>query len=313
METAIQTVLPMFGLVLTGYVVARLRVIASEGVRGIGSFVYYLAIPALLFRTMAEGSHGTSLDLGILWAYFAGAYGSFALAMAVGRLAFRLRLEEQAILGMGAAFANTVQIGIPLIFTLFGEAGVVPMTLLTSFHSMTLFPITMIIIEFARGGHSGGLRVLLATARALAQNPIIVAVLLGLGWSQLGLVQPRALDTFTRLLSGAATPCALFALGASLSGYSVAANLPPTLTMVAFKLFAHPLFVWLLARFVFHVDPLWAAIATITAALPVGANVFIMAQRYQALLGPTTAAIVISTAASMLTVALLIAALVPVG
>src|SRR5258708_542279 len=80
METAIQTVLPLFGLVSSGYLVARLGLIGPEGTRGIASFVYYLAIPALLFRILAEGSHGASLDLGIVWAYFGGAYISFALA-----------------------------------------------------------------------------------------------------------------------------------------------------------------------------------------------------------------------------------------
>jgi predicted permease len=310
MDTAIQTVLPMFGLVLTGYGVARLGVIGPEGTRGIGSFVYYLAIPALLFRTIAEGSHVGVLDFGIVWAYFAGAYVSFALAMLVGRFAFKLKADEQAILGMGAAFANTVQIGIPLIFTLYGEPGLVPMTLLTSFHSLTLFPITMIAIELGRGGHSGGWRVFLATSKALAQNPVILSLAAGLAWSSSGQAFPKALETFTQMLGAGATPCALFTLGASLTQYRIGTALSATLTMAGFKLVVHPAVVWLLASQVFHVDPTWTAIATITAALPVGTNVFIMAQRYQVLLGPTAAAIVISTAISMLSVAALIVLLV---
>jgi predicted permease len=114
------------------------------------------------------------------------------------------------------------------------------------------------------------------------------------------------LDAFTGMLSGAATPCALFALGASLSAYRIAADLRSTLAMTGFKLAVHPLFVWLLATFVFRLDPMWVAIGTLTAALPVGANVFIMAQRYDVFVGQTTAAIVISSLASLATVSALI-------
>src|SRR5262249_8220304 len=85
METVLHTVLAMVALVLTGYVVAIRRVIPPEGINGIGAFVYYLAIPALIFRTIAGGSHAANLDLGIVFAYFGGAYSSFALAYLFGR------------------------------------------------------------------------------------------------------------------------------------------------------------------------------------------------------------------------------------
>ncbi len=126
-----------------------------------------------------------------------------------------------------------------------------------------------------------------------------------------GLELPKPADTFARLLGGAAGPSALFALGASLSDRRIAGNVGESLAMVGFKLVVHPAIVWLLAVYVFSLDPLWVAVATVTAALPIGANVFIVAQKYDRYVARTTSATLISTALSMVTVAVLLEALTP--
>jgi hypothetical protein len=310
-QAVVEIVLPVFGLVLAGWALAQTSVLSREGVRGLSNFVFYIAIPTLLFRTMARGVIPANVEWGIVLSYFGGCLALFAAAMAFGRAAFRLRADESAVLAMGATFSNTVLLGIPLVLAAFGEAGLLPIMMIVAFHSTTLISLTTIVVETSRGRRGGGVRIVWSTTKALAQNPVLAALLTGLAWGAAGLPLPTPVDRFAQLLAGAAAPCALFALGATLAGYRIAGNLSESLTMVALKLVAHPLLVWLLATEVFAIDPMWAAIATITAALPIGANVFVLAQKYDIYVQRSTSATLISTGASVITVALLVALLAP--
>ena len=122
---------------------------------------------------------------------------------------------------------------------------------------------------------------------------------------------PGPVDIFAELLGKAVAPAALFALGASMAGYRIAGTIIESLTMVGFKLLVHPVAVWLLGRYVFALEPLYLAVATITAAVPIGANVFIMAHKYEFYLTRVTSAVVISAALSVLTLAVALTVLVP--
>src|SRR6185312_1215755 len=122
MTTAIDIVLPMFALMLCGYVAARGRLFSGEAVKGLSTFVFFFAIPALLFRGILREAAVGPRELAIVYAYFSGCLLVFAASMAVGRLAFRLTLREQAVMGFTATFSNTVLLGIPLIYAAFGQA-----------------------------------------------------------------------------------------------------------------------------------------------------------------------------------------------
>lgn len=310
MQAVLEIVLPVFGLVLAGWALARTRVLTPDGVRGLSNFVFYIAIPTLLFRTMARGAIPANVEWGIVLSYFGGCFALFAATAGVGRLAFRLRLDEGAVLAMGATFSNTVLLGVPLVLAAFGEDGLLPIMLIVAFHSTTLIPLTTMVAEAERR-QGGGARLVAATFKSLAQNPIIVALAIGLAWGFWTPGLPAPVDRFAQLLAGAAAPCALFALGATLAGYRISGALPASLTMAALKLVGHPALVWLLAMSVFAIEPMWAAIATITAALPIGANVFVLAQKYDAYVPQSTSATLISTAASVVTVSILLTLLAP--
>lgn len=115
MAIVLAILLPVFGLIAGGYAMARTRLLSSEGVRGLGTFVYYVALPALLFRSTAlpspsEGGHGA-----VIVAFFGGALVLFALGMLIGRYRFRMGLPEQGVLAINVSFGNTVQMGVPLV------------------------------------------------------------------------------------------------------------------------------------------------------------------------------------------------------
>src|ERR1041385_2936681 len=108
MSAVIEIVLPVFAVILLGFGFGRSGFLSAEGARGLGAFVYYAAIPALLFRGIAGTAAGVGGSLGLLGAYFAGALAVFAVSMAVGRLAFNLGLAEQGLMALSTGFSNSV-------------------------------------------------------------------------------------------------------------------------------------------------------------------------------------------------------------
>jgi len=311
LQSVIDVVVPVFGLIACGYLVGRTPLLTAERLKGLTNFVFYIAIPALLFRTLGHGLPGDRLDLDVVYAYFGAAALLFVAAMVLARLGFRLSFTEQALFAMGTVFSNTVMLGIPLVYTAFGEAGMAPVTLIVAFHSLLLIGVPTLLIEIGRGKGAGIGPVLAAVGGSLVRNPVIVALVVGLAWGGLALPVPDLLDRFIGLLSGAAAPCALVALGASLAAFRLGGNLPESIVITDLKLIVHPLLVWLLAVHVFELTPMWQAVAVLVAALPVGANVFVLAQSYDIYVARAASSVLISTAISVFSVAVLLAWLGP--
>lgn len=315
MQTIIEILLPIFGFIVCGYGAGRLRMINDAGVQGIMTFVMYFAVPALLFRVIVGNELPNLDDLNIVLTYYGGCLLVFAASVLFGRAIFSLPLDQLGILGMGSMYSNTVLLAMPVVFTMFGEAGILPILLIITFHNVLLFPIVIIFIEIGRsrrdGAAGGGMAVLRSTLRGTIENPIIIALVFSFVWAATGVGVPGPLDAFTGLLGKAVAPAALFALGASMAGYRIAGVLSESLTITAFKLIVHPLMVWLLGRYVFDLQPLYLAVATITAAVPVGANVFVIAHKYGVYLARATSAMVLSAVFSVLTLAVLLAYFAP--
>jgi len=312
MQSTVEIVLPIFALVLAGWAAGRFRVLSPEGVRGLAAFVFWVALPAFLFRTMGRGIDWAAIDLRVLLSYFLPCFFTYLLALPVSRWAFGLRLEESAVFAMGCVWSNMVLLALPLVLAAFGERGVVPLMMLIAVDSILLIPLTSILIEVGKGGRARG-RAFRTTALALAKNPVILSTGGGVVWGALGLGLPGPVDRFAQLLSGAAPACALFSLGATLASYRLAGKLQESAAIVAVKLLLQPLLVWTLASQVFVLDPLWTAVATVVAATPVGANAFILAQSYGVYVQRATSATLISTGLAVVTVGLLIGHFAPAG
>ncbi|MBX9593106.1 MAG: AEC family transporter, partial [Roseomonas sp.] len=148
-------------------------------------------------------------------------------------------------------------------------------------------------------------RVLASTAKGVARNPVVMAVVAALAWTTLGLSMPSPMERTLELL-GAATPAvALFCLGGGLSAISGRAAWQETLTIIVVKLVALPGLVWLIA-IAMGITPIETAVAVTMSALPTGANAFIFARRYTIGMDRSGAAVVITTALSVLTLSVLI-------
>jgi malonate transporter and related proteins len=289
-----------------GYAATFTRVFDRAAANALASFVFYFAIPVMMFRNMAATALPEAIAWDYLLSFFLGVAIVFAIGMTAARLAFGGSFERQAIIGFGSAFGNSVLLGIPLVLTAFGDQASLPLFLLLAFHSTVLFTAITVIIEAGRGGGEALRAVPLRALKGLLGNPILWGMAGGIGFSLLDLRLPAALDRFAVLLAGAAVPCALFSVGASLRAYRIVGALRPALVMVALKLIGHPLAVWLLATLVFDVPQLWANVVILIAALPVGVNVYVVATRYEAGQAESAAAIVISNILSVVTLPLVL-------
>jgi predicted permease len=260
----------------------------------------------MMFRNMATTALPETIAWGYLGSYFLGVAVVFGIGMTTARLAFGGSFERQALIGFGSAFGNSVLLGIPLVLTSFGDQASLPLFLLLAFHSTVLFTAITVILEAGRGGGEALRAVALRALKGLLANPIIWGMAGGIGFSLLGLRLPGAIERFAVLLAGAAVPCALFSVGASLRAYRIVGALQPALLMVALKLVLQPLAVWLLAVWVFDVPPLWAKVVVLMAALPVGVNVYVFATRYDAGQAESAAAILLSNVLSVVSLPLIL-------
>lgn len=306
MEATLTVVLPVFGLLAVGWAVARFGIIDDKGARGVGQLVLHVLIPALLFRSLATERGLGPNELKVAGAFFMGALLLYGVGMLVARRFFAARLDGQAFMGMSVTFGNTVQMGIPLVVLAYGSKGEAPLLAIITFHSLVLISLTTALVEIGQNRGRGPLDTLRQSLAALATHPIIIAIVAGIAWGLTGFALPVILDRFLMLAGGGAGPMALLALGAGLNGMQIAGDLRESIVVSAMKLVALPLLVWLLARHLFALPPLEVAVATIAAAMPTGANVFILARRYDLYLRRAASAVLISTVGSVVTISVIL-------
>jgi predicted permease len=318
MSATLTIVLPVFAVILLGYGVGRTRLFGDEGVKALTTFCFYVAIPAVLFRAMAQLDAPSGSDFTVVLAFYAAVLGAYALAMAAGRLVFKLKLAEQAIFAAGATYSNILLLGIPLVVTAFGPRAAVPQSAILALQSVILISLTSFIVEAGRGQSAGGHgertsrgAILKSASIGLATNPIIVAMVAGFAWGRTGLGFHEIVDKSLMFLGQAAVPTALFALGASLARFKLGGDLRQVAAIALIKLALLPALVFVSARYVFGLEPLPVAVATISAAMPSGINAFVLAMRYDTLIARVAAALIVTTALAWASAAALLAWMLP--
>ena len=307
MLSILTIVTPVFGIILAGWMSARFRYLSEQAGRFLAEFAFKVAMPALLFRAMQQVGEISAA----LWKLVATYYGAVLLVWLAATLVTRFVLRrpgaDAAPIAMGACFGNTVMLGIPLALSAFGEAAAAPIALLISIDTPVLWILATTHIEWAlHQGGAGAVTQMRAVALDLFRNPIVAALLIGTAWRLSGLVMPEIAEKMIALVAQAAVPCALFALGMTLAGFELKGQAPTLAAICILKMLLFPIFVYLLAAFVFDLSPLWTAIAILFAAMPVGANAYLFAARYDRAVRSVSGAIALSTALSIVTVSLVL-------
>ena len=306
MQTILNNALPFFALIFCGYAAGRLNLLTTTAAAGVNTFVFFFALPAFLFSLMSSSPITEVLNVPFISAYVLASLAVFGLTVAGGQMLFDVGRGEAAIQGLAAVLPNTGYMGIPLAIAVFGREAGVPLVVGLTLDGVLLIPLGILLIESEKGQGESPFRTVLATFPDLVRNPLIVSIFAGLAASAVGLTPPIPVNNFLDLLGAAAGPCALFALGATLAGRSVAGGAAEIGYMTALKLFVHPAALLLTAAVIFDVDPLWTSAALLGASLPVAANVFIVARQYDVYVTRASGAILVSTAVSIATVSTLL-------
>ena len=306
MQSILNNALPFFALIFCGYAAGRLNLLTATAAAGVNTFVFFFALPAFLFSLMSSSPIAEVLNVPFIGAYVLASLAVFGLAAAGGRLLFDVGRGEAAIQGLAAVLPNTGYMGIPLAIAVFGREAAVPLVVGLTLDGILLIPLGILLIESEKGQGESPMRTALATFPNLVRNPLIASIFAGLAASAVGFTPPTPVNNFLDLLGAAAGPCALFALGATLAGRSVAGGAAEIGYMTALKLFVHPAALLLTAAVIFDVNPLWTSAALLGASLPIAANVFIVARQYDVYVTRASGAVLVSTAVSMATVSTLL-------
>ena len=262
-------------------------------------FVFTVAVPTLLFRLMSDFSRLPRVDARLLVAFFGGCLAVYIVGRLVGAALFRMDGASQSVFAMGGIFSNNVLLGIPLAKVTLGEASLPAVSLVLVFNSLVLWTLVTISVEWARHRDLSP-RGLVRTTRGVVANPVVGSILAGTAFGFLGLPLPGVVDQTLQMVSQAAVPLSLIALGMGLAEFGVRAGWRESVTISILKLVAQPAAVYALAR-VLALPPLETAAVVMLAALPVGANVYLMSRQFGVLSGPVASSIVLTTALAALT------------
>lgn len=296
--------LPFFAVIGLGWVAGRARLMAPDAAAVLTKFVFYFALSAMLFRFAATLPLQNVFDARFAAAYLTASLAVYGLAMSVAFLRKR-GLGEAAVEAQCAVIGNTGFLGVPMLVMLLGPQAAGPVLLVLSVDLVVFSSLLTVLVVITRKG-----RLSLADTGAmltgLLKNPMIVSMGLGMAWGATGAPLPKPMDEFLTLLGAAATPGALFAIGASLVGRR-AERLAVAAWLSFAKLVLHPAAVAVASLLVFKVDPSEAGVMIAAAALPVAGNVFILAQHFGIAPQRVSTSILISTICSVLTVSAVIA------
>lgn len=299
-------VLPFFALIGLGYGAGRSRFFPEEATAWLTKFVFYFALSAMLFRFAATLPIGQVFNGRLVAGYLWGTAFVYGIATIVGFVR-KVDVPTAAIEAQSAVIGNVGFLGLPMFAMLFGEAAIGPVMLVLATDLIVFSSLIVILISVGRDGQIS-LRIFRTISLGLLRNPMIVSITLGLAWSAFSLPIPGPFDEFLAILGGAATPGALFAIGASLARKS-AERIEIAAWLSFCKLLLHPAFVALAVLILFPIDRFSATVVISAAALPVAGNVFMLAQHYGIAPQRVSAAILLSTMASIVTLPPIIALL----
>lgn len=292
---------------MLGYGCARAGIIDGQAGRGITLFVFNIAIPALLFRTIASMAAQEGAPWALWLAYFGGLALTWIAAAAASRFVDSLEPSGGSAASMASGFGNLALLGTPLALAHFGNGIAVPLGMILSIHAPLLWFSATLHRELAR--HSGNFSVVntaMELFTQLAKNAIVIALLAGGLWRLTGFGIHPVPDKMLSMLADAGVPTALFALGVSLSAYTLRGSWSGMFSIIALKMLLMPLLVFLLARFTVTLPPLWIKVAVLFAAMPTGANAFLFAQKNDEAVPAVSGAIAIGTGFAALTASVLL-------
>jgi predicted permease len=303
MAELVGIIAPVFALILMGAAAMRLKLLDVPALRGMSDFVFFAAMPCLLFGSVAGAPPLRLVD--VAGSFLGGAVLMYAFAVLVSHQLFGARLAMASVFGLNCVFGNTVMLGIPVVDAAYGPEGVANLLAVIAFHSGLLLPLATLLIEADAGTGRGALSVIRAAFAGIIRNPVVVSIVLAFLWRATGLSVPSPVGRLLGLLGAAGPPLALFCLGASLPRPTGWADMKEVSLAALLKLAGMPALVAAFAHFA-GVTGVAFSTVVLTAGLPTGANAFLLARRFSTMAEASASTVVASTVISLFSLTLLL-------
>lgn len=306
MLSTLSIVLPIFALIFVGWLMRTLGILGPNATSELNRFVVYLALPALLFDIIAHAHPAEVWQPRFILAFTLGTLLVFVITVVL-QIQRSRHLADAALDALNASYANTGFMGFPLALAFLGQEALAPTLIATIITVCVLFAIAIVIIEVGVQSEQRGARLIMKVASSLVRNPLLLAPALAMFFPLTGLGVPQPVTVFLKLLGGAASPCALIALGLFLANKPSQAPFQPNVivgALVTLKLVLHPIVVWVMSAWVFSLPPLLVHTAVLLAALPTGTGPFMLAEFYRREGRITSRSVLISTLISVMTITL---------
>ena len=265
-------------------------------------FAQSIAVPALLFRQIALLDLSTSFHVGLIGSFYGGAFLCFAVGFFGAWKLFNRPLEEAVTTGFACMFSNSLLLGLSITERAYGSAALTGNYAIIAMHSPLFYALGITLMELVRS-HGQGLsgRVLtVKVVRAIFSQSLVLAITLGFIVNLSGIALPGALDAASEMLGKAGLPAALFGLGGVLNRYRPEGDKGLIALIVGVSLVVHPVVTYGLAM-LFQLDVASLRSATVTAAMPPGANAYLFAHLYATGRRANASAVLIATALSIFT------------
>jgi predicted permease len=302
MYQVIGLVIPFFGMILIGAVAARtVRGQPLEALGWLNVFVVYVALPALFFQLLARTPVERLSDWRFILGAVASTYIIFILVFAWSMLVQRSGTRDSAIKALASCYGNIGYMAPGMALLAFGEEAAVPIALIFCFENIVHFAVLPMLMAVSGPDRKPLAAMLAGVLKQVVLHPFMIATALGVIAAVLSLRLPLPLDRLLQSLSGAAAPCALFAMGVSLALRPLK-RIPSEIGLIAgAKLILHPAICYVVLSAAGNFDPVWMSTAVLMAALPTATNVFVVAQQYGVWEQRASATVLLTTVASVLT------------
>ena len=269
------------------------------------NFAFYVALPPMIITSIMANPIKGLINFDYIVRFEIATLIIFILSYTVAKFIFKLKSNENSVFALNATYSNYGYIGLPLVLLLFGQKAIVPAAIILVFD--IAFVLALVAVFSTNFNNTSGFLNFINALKSIIKNPVIISCVIGLLLSFYELNLGKIPEETLNILSGAAVPTALFAIGIIIVSKSVEKAYSELIFISFIKLIMHPLLVILL--FVFWssdslemLDIMWLQVAIIFSCLPVAATVFPVSQYYKAYVLKTSSAIIVTTVISILTI-----------
>lgn len=281
MQNILGIISPLFLAIAVGFLFVHYGLFAKSDIRVLGRFVIQIALPALLFKALAERPFVEILNFDYLLAYGLGSFISLVICAYFAKYIKNIDRQSIGMMVVGSSLSNSGFIGFPLVIQYLGDGATVALALSMLVENLLVFPIAIVVAESANNKHTNKFQLLGSLFLSLLKNPLILAIIFGFLFSLLSINLPHIAVKLIDMFAMASGAVALFVIGGTLVGLKIGGDLPRIIWVSFAKLFIHPLAVIIMFIIFVPADPMLKTAGIIIAALPMFSIFPIIGQKYQ--------------------------------